>query len=119
MEKNFYARCPPDQRPRHLAHLYENTDVADQDTPDNDKIDVEKGMDQELKLQHTDSDPSATAAPTPTGSHQSSEKSKTKRRKKTNYDQSLFKAILRTFRYRIWLAGILKLLSGEASNTFQ
>lgn len=74
-------------------------------------------MDEEFKLKRTDSDPSATATPTPTESRQSGEKSKTKQRRKTSYDKSLFKAILRTFATRIWLAGTLKLLSGEALNT--
>jgi len=32
---------------------------------------------------------------------------------KPKYDQSLFKAIFKTFFYQIWTAGILKLLSGK------
>ena len=32
---------------------------------------------------------------------------------KTKYDQSLFKAIIKTFFFQIWTAGLLKLLSGK------
>lgn len=37
---------------------------------------------------------------------------------KPKYDESLFKAIHRTFFARIWTAGVLKLISGELSSPF-
>ncbi|KAF7760155.1 hypothetical protein Agabi119p4_10831 [Agaricus bisporus var. burnettii] len=117
IEEHFYARCPPDLRPHHLSHLYDVTDVVNQDILDNDNIDGEKGKDEELKLKETESDPSATAAPSPASSSQSSENSRIKRRRKTKYDKSLFKAIMQTFSTRIWLAGTLKLLSDTLKTT--
>lgn len=121
VERHFYARCPPDKRPRHLSHQF--TDEH-QYTP-NDDIDVEKGHD-DLDLKQTDSHASATAAPTPVESEEAVEKPSQQKshhtkhglfgrgkKSKPTYDQSLFKAIVRTFNYRICLAGVLKLSSGE------
>ena len=36
---------------------------------------------------------------------------------KTKYDQSLFKAIIKTFFFQIWTAGLLKLLSGKSQDS--
>lgn len=39
--------------------------------------------------------------------------SRSRKEKKTKYDQSLFKALIKTFFFQIWTAGILKLLAGK------
>ena len=38
---------------------------------------------------------------------------------KKAYDESLFKALCRTFISRIWVAGVLKLVSGMTGSSFQ
>ena len=37
--------------------------------------------------------------------------------KKPKYDQSLFKALFKTFFFQIWTAGILKLIAGESTKS--
>lgn len=88
IEHDFYNRCPPEKRPRHM-----------------------RGSDVELesKSSHT-TVLDEKQAPSPT------KKSRWPFGKKDKplYDESLFLAIHRTFFTRIWIAGILKLLSGRS-----
>ncbi|KAF5354262.1 hypothetical protein D9756_007067 [Leucocoprinus leucothites] len=116
VEHNFYARCPPPKRP---FHLYPQSTDVKKDTP-NDKIDAEKGQD-DLKRQSTDS--SGTAKPTPAESTQATEKKygnsfwRKRNKPKTVYDESLFKAIVRTFALRVTWAGVLKLCADTLKTT--
>ncbi|KAF9447357.1 multidrug resistance-associated ABC transporter [Macrolepiota fuliginosa MF-IS2] len=120
VEQHFYARCPPDKRPHHLSHQIPDfqEDVHD-DTGDTEK---------DLDIKRSDSPASATAAPTPdesaevTGKLKRDARSKWSffsRKQKTGsaYDESLFKAILKTFSFRLSLAGVLKLLSDTLKTT--
>jgi hypothetical protein len=116
VEQNFYARCPPSKRPRHLSHQF--TDVDD-DTH-NDVNDIEKAQD-DLKLKPTDS-ASDTASPTPAEFTEASPQTNHKKlfpgknQKKSKYDESLFKAIMRTFAFRMTLSGVLKFSAGESGD---
>ncbi|KAF5310093.1 hypothetical protein D9619_010353 [Psilocybe cf. subviscida] len=91
VELNFYNRCPPEKRPRHMR-----------------ASDVEL----ESKSSHT-TVLDEKQAPSPT------RKSRWPFGKKDKplYDESLFLAIHRTFFKRIWIAGILKLLSDTLKTT--
>ncbi|CAG8722064.1 9364_t:CDS:2, partial [Acaulospora colombiana] len=92
LEHNFYVRCPPEKRPRHL----QEQDVF---TPGKEK---EKQPD----LSAPNGDEGDVEAQKPLT------KEEEKRRKKM-YDESLVWALEKTFRYNFWMGGILQLI-GEA-----
>ncbi|KAF8884414.1 multidrug resistance-associated ABC transporter [Gymnopilus junonius] len=80
VEKNYYARCPPEKRPFHMREGYErdSTSSDEKEQPEKDK------------------EPNAQEG--------------------AKYDESLFKALLQTFKRRI-LGGGLLLLMGDTLNT--
>jgi ATP-binding cassette, subfamily C (CFTR/MRP), member 1 len=83
LERNFYARCPPHKRPRHLQ---ENQDVL---TPHSETISNEK-----LEEGQTDQTPEEIAA------------------SKKAFDESLVFAMEKTFRRQFWIGGVLQLVGG-------
>ncbi|KAJ7207028.1 hypothetical protein C8J57DRAFT_1484714 [Mycena rebaudengoi] len=89
LEAHFYARCPPDWRPAFLRSA-------------NRESTAEKLLvDTDVKKKSED----------PTS------RRKTRfwhRKPKQQYDQSLFRTLHATFFYRIWWAGLLKLLAGSS-----
>ena len=111
IEDNFYTRCPPEKRPVH----YHNHDTAATDSADfgsrspsgtfkgDEEIDEKvispkpsKFADVESSLENKNTG-SATQQSATAG---------------VIYDSSLVKALHKTFFWRFWIAGILKLLSG-------
>ena len=114
IESHFYLRCPPEKRPRYMG----------ESSPAN--AEMERCSD-EMKLEERLPVEMVATPSTRTTVSQESESSKPeegltsrtwfrrgKKDGKPKYDESLFKAIHRTFFTRIWTAGFLKLISGEA-----
>lgn len=88
LELNFYSRCPPEGRPRHLRERFPDVAEASRTPTDTELEDLpskEKGQPAVAK----DNSPTA------------------------KYDSSFPKALHQTFFNRIWAAGVLKLFSGE------
>ncbi|KAF9042985.1 multidrug resistance-associated ABC transporter [Panaeolus papilionaceus] len=96
VEQNFYTRCPPEKRPRYMRQDNDDTPVISPTS----SLD-EKGKDKDEPTEAT------------------SDASKNQKGKKTKspYDESLFKAIHRTFFTRIWIAGVLKLFADTLKTT--
>jgi hypothetical protein len=94
LEHNFYARCPPEKRPRYIRE-------QDVFTPGK-----EKGKELDLSAPNGD-DMEDVEAQRPLT------KEEEKRRKKM-YDESLVFALEKTFRYNFWMGGILQLIGGES-----
>ncbi|PPR03716.1 hypothetical protein CVT24_007391 [Panaeolus cyanescens] len=99
VERNFYTRCPPEKRPRYMREHSDDTPVISPTS----SLD-EKGKDKE----------ESNNLP-PDASKESNKKGK--KNAKSPYDESLFKAIHRTFFTRIWIAGFLKLISDSLKTT--
>jgi len=118
VESRFYLRCPPEKRPPYVR--------------DSAQADVEMELyNDHKKLEETFSEEMLTASSTHPSVRRESEPSKSEegltagmwfgREKKggqPKYDESLFKAIHSTFFTRIWMAGVLKLASGELYSVF-
>lgn len=93
LESNFYSRCPPESRPRHLREHFPDsaevspspTEIELEDSPS--KYNKEKGKKLPAESEGNPSTP--------------------------KYDSSFPKALHKTFFNRIWAAGFLKLASGE------
>ncbi|KAJ7730232.1 multidrug resistance-associated ABC transporter [Mycena maculata] len=96
LEKNFYPRCPPEQRPR----VFRESEESVAETTSAGSVDEKKG-----------------------GTSKESEEAPEKprrfwqRKPKKQFDSSLFLAIHRTFFWRIWTGGIFKLLSDTLKTT--
>lgn len=136
VERNFYERCPPDERPAFLRSLSEPSRDADSNrTSINERLaatDVEKadaGVESEkekgAEKEEYDAEklptvfppaPFSTVAPTPSPPNPKSHAprcpteldSKTRAPK---YDRSLVRALHATFWVRWWSAGVARLLS--------
>ena len=118
VESHFYLRCPPEKRPRYMG--------------DSSQADAEmEQYSDKMKLEQSFSEEMLTASSTHPSVRRESEPSKSEegltpgmwfgREKKggqPKYDESLFKAIHNTFFTRIWMAGVLKLASGEIPFVF-
>lgn len=125
LEANFYARCPPEQRPHHYQEPYatgepepasrrSGSDTFEEDyeaeekvkpvTPDPDKPESD---DIASTVQEEVIDDQGKGKDGPKAQSKSKSKSK-----KPQYDASLAKALHKTFFWRFWIAGTLKLLSG-------
>jgi ATP-binding cassette, subfamily C (CFTR/MRP), member 1 len=111
VERNFYARCPPEKRPIEFQNIdtqassssNRTSATIDEDVPDkSEKVatDPEK-FPPDLK----DDDVKITKQKT-------SKSSKSKANSKPKHDASLLKALHTTFFWRWWIAGALKLISG-------
>ncbi|KAE9399630.1 multidrug resistance-associated ABC transporter [Gymnopus androsaceus JB14] len=99
IETNFFQRCPPSERPRHLrAKLRQPWEPEVTET-------VESSSD----ANGTEKNATTTK----------SKKSKSKKSKnlKPQYDSSLLQAIYRTFLSEWWISGILKLVSDTLKTT--
>ncbi|TFK23810.1 ATP-dependent bile acid permease [Coprinopsis marcescibilis] len=94
IEANYYARVPPEKRPRHLR-----------DIPKEQSL----GADDDSSAFTEKADPEAAK---PSG--KTAEKSKKAPKK---YDESLFKAIAHTFSSDLWVSGILKLIADVLKTT--
>ncbi|PVG03951.1 hypothetical protein CPB86DRAFT_748462 [Serendipita vermifera] len=97
LEHNFYARCPPEKRPRHLQehNIF---------TP---------GKEKETNLPNL-------SAPNGDGDDVEAQKPLTKeeeKRRKKMYDESLVWALEKTFRYKFWMGGILQLIGDGLATT--
>ncbi|KAF9472565.1 multidrug resistance-associated ABC transporter [Pholiota conissans] len=124
VEKNFYKRCPPEKRPRHMR-------PAD-DTPPKDRASTtpdERIVDEPVELRPPAETLTAVSTQTavpheaelepelPGTAARAGRWSCFGRKSKPQYDESLFKAIHRTFFTQIWVAGTLKLLSDTLKTT--
>lgn len=118
VESHFYLRCPPEKRPRCLGE-------SPQDNAESERYSDEKKYRERLSAEMI------TPPSTHTAVSQESEPSQPegglasrtwfrcgKKDGKPKYDESLFKAIHRTFFTRIWTAGVLKLVSGDIYSVF-
>jgi ATP-binding cassette subfamily C (CFTR/MRP) protein 1 len=131
VENNFYKRCPPEKRPRHMRAPDDIPTTQDHAKP----APVEQTLDEKIIIdEHTDLQPpveTLTAVSTQTavppeaeleaGLPGSTSKATPasgwscfRRKSKPQYDESLAKAIHRTFFTQIWTAGALKLFSGAS-----
>ncbi|TFK36263.1 multidrug resistance-associated ABC transporter [Crucibulum laeve] len=108
VEHNFYARCPPEKRPRFLRDNY--TDSAAYNGYDLSKT---------VSPASTPESRERKELPITKGKKGWFGRGKASKNKKTKspYDESAFKALHRTFIVRIWIAGILKLLSDTLKTT--
>lgn len=107
IEDNFYERCPPDKRPVHY-HEHDSEDLRSR-SPSG----TYKG-DEDIDEKVVSPDPNKTAdlessleGKTTASTTQQSAKAKPK------YDSSLVRALHKTFFWRFWAAGLLKLFSGS------
>ena len=111
IEKQFYARCPPEKRPRHLKG-----DIASDYASE---VDDEASSEKDSGI-HASSSSGAVAkdvegSETPGRGLKrllSSRKKVNIKPRGTVYDESIFRAIYHVFLTKIWVSGILKLLSG-------
>ncbi|PPQ67201.1 hypothetical protein CVT24_011272 [Panaeolus cyanescens] len=95
IEANFYERCPPEKRPPFMRDVTGQvaTSSASAGAPEKDAKSL-------TNLEKGSSEDDATEANTPDVAPS-----------KPLYDESLFKAIHKTFTRRIWLSGLLLLVS--------
>lgn len=96
VEKAFYARCPPEERP---AVLYEDV------KHDSDSEDLTR-QSSTTKVPHLDGKDKFAAEGTDQGVN-------TPSGKKPEYDSSLAKALYHVFFVQFWSAGLLKFISGN------
>ena len=105
VERNFYSRCPSNKRPAYMRHLPSDSPISDSkpelgNTESLSAVIEEKGG-EEKGDQNGNVEPSKT--------EQSAKK----------YDESLFKALHRTFFKRIWASAFLLVISGKRKSTFR
>lgn len=100
VERNFYARCPPEKRPK--SKYYESTSTTS--LPDQ-KADAETGKGEEAQDATLDIRDSTRSWFWKWPKIKSSLDGQ-------NYDSSLIKALHKTFFTRWWIAGLLKLIAG-------
>ena len=140
-EKNFYSRCPPDKRPRFMNEEMQNTisrtslDSPSKDTAgdaENEKQEYEQDMEKVCWRRRvtswTSNSDEPIWSPVSEQAHMESEQSQAPELPKDNsnkdngnfrkpkYDQSLFKALFKTFFFHIWTAGIFKLMAGKSQD---
>ena len=93
VERNFYSRCPPNNRPAHIHRLASDTSHSDL----------------EPEFRKTESlNPVSEEKDDKPGNLESSKTEET-----AKYDESLFKALHHTFFKRIWVSAILLVISGK------
>ena len=94
VERNFYSRCPSNKRPAFIHLLFSDTPLSDSELGKTEFISEEKG------------DKPGNVEP-----------SKTEETTK-KYDESLFKALHRTFFKQIWVSGFLLVVSGKRKKIY-
>ncbi|PPQ81812.1 hypothetical protein CVT25_013648 [Psilocybe cyanescens] len=129
VERNFYARCPPEKRPRHIQNP-----VSEKGNIDGEKsVEEHGGLKPPAEIltavsTQTTVPPEAElekelAAKSSLNAHTRSLVKpwtwfrRGEKKAKPEFDESLFKAIHRTFFVRIWVGGILKLFSDTLKTT--
>ncbi|KAJ3982865.1 multidrug resistance-associated ABC transporter [Lentinula detonsa] len=110
IETNFFQRCPPDQRPRHLRQKLRQPWEADPvDTlrqySDDDSMNTEKV------------DKGSSDTKTNDEKKTSSRMFRKSENSKPEYDSSLLQAIYQTFKAEWWTSGMLKLVSDTLKTT--
>jgi len=90
IESNFYSRCDPQNRPRHLRDLQDSSlsSLSEHEQPISEKFAL------------------------PLDRRSWFRRRQAKKHKEPKYDASLARALHKTFFARIWIAGALKLCSG-------
>ena len=91
IEHNFYSQCPPEQRPHHFSPPPTDVDKNDEDKKSGERKSWGIGLDRQ-------------------GNDKVFKKGE-------QYDSSLVKALHRTFMFRWWSAGILKLVADNLKTT--
>ena len=94
VERNFYSRCPPNKRPAHIHRLASDTSHSD--------LEPEPRKTESLN-------PVSEGKDDKPGNVESSKTEETAKK----YDESLFKALHRTFFKRIWVSAVLLVISGK------
>ncbi|KAJ4474268.1 multidrug resistance-associated ABC transporter [Lentinula aciculospora] len=105
IETNFFQRCPPDHRPRHLRQKLRQPWEAE--VPD-----TNSGQEDSKNENKTDEGSSDTKHP-----HQKKAKASKNRNYEPKYDSSLLQAIYQTFKAEWWTSGMLKLISDTLKTT--
>ena len=100
VERNFYSRCPPNKRPAHMHCLRSDTPLSNS----------------QPELGKTESLSAITEGKG--DKPENVESSKTEQTAK-KYDESLFKALHRTFFKRIWASAVLLVISGKWKSAFR
>ncbi|KAF7792646.1 hypothetical protein EIP86_003743 [Pleurotus ostreatoroseus] len=95
VERNFYERCPPELRPVTLRPA-SNTEDFDEKVSSTDLDKDAQPNEHNAAAQHSHDEKHAP---------------------KKKYDASLTKALHKTFFWRIWIAGVLKLMSGPYTSS--
>ncbi|KAF9474643.1 hypothetical protein BDN70DRAFT_884571 [Pholiota conissans] len=90
MERNFYARCPPEKRPLFMRDV-----AADRNASATAVVTDMETSEKVEYVTHEESPPAGTAI----------------------YDESLFKALLKSFKRRVWGSGILLFVSDTLRTT--
>ena len=98
VERNFYSRCPPNKRPAHMHRLTSDTSLSELG-PELRKTDSLRPVSEEKDDKPGNVEPSETE-------------------QTAKYDESLFKALHRTFFKRIWASAFLLVISGKRKSTF-
>ncbi|PCH38966.1 ATP-dependent bile acid permease [Wolfiporia cocos MD-104 SS10] len=120
VERNFYARCPPEKRPRFLKEESNFKDKRSSlaSTPSMTVEDEKKRFDEEKNVAGTSNglniDEKTAAEPELANSEQKHTAHSTDSKK---YDESLIKALHSTFFRKWWLAGILTALGNTLNTT--
>lgn len=108
IERNFYARCPPEQRPKELRP--QDPEDTRHSVPQPKKH-RESGTDTLADDEIVDEKPRPSMEKTVDGAvHLIKNDASTK--SKPKYDSSLAKALHKTFFWRWWISGALKLFAG-------
>lgn len=114
VEKNFYKRCAPDQRPVGL-HPPSN-DSGLEATPRSSSNIAKEDEDIDEKTQSPDLG-KETEDTVEDGAPAKSSQDKDSGRK-PKYDASLWRALHTTFFWKFWIGGLLKLFSGTYTFTY-
>ncbi|KIK63265.1 hypothetical protein GYMLUDRAFT_40975 [Collybiopsis luxurians FD-317 M1] len=112
IETNFFSRCPPKQRPRHLhAKLRQpwEPEVSEAEV-EADNADLEKGKDKDKVETDENSEDSDQKG-------KGKSKSKKKKDLKPKYDASLLRTLYQTFIMQWWSSGLLKLFADTLNTT--
>ena len=111
IERNFYSRCPPNKRPAYLHRLPSDAPLSHSEP--------ELGKTESMGAVGEGKGDKTSAVSEEKGDQTGNvEPSKTEENSK-KYDESLFKALHRTFFKRIWISAVLLVASGKRKSTFR
>ncbi|KDQ52618.1 hypothetical protein JAAARDRAFT_40221 [Jaapia argillacea MUCL 33604] len=114
VQRNFYARCPPEKRPHAFREPESQTSSPPLSSSDEDPEKQVGGEDPEKQLGDDSTLPSPQANESGSNKRDSSRKSN---KGEPKYDSSLVKALHTTFFWRWWAGGIMNLIADTLRTT--